>query len=166
MTTGLSAEREAALVALTATIRGKQNLALGVAGGVAGAVLGAIGWAAVSAATSFQIGYMAIGVGWLVGYGVRTLGGGMSKTYGYAGAALSLAGCLLGHFGAVVAADAKSANLPVVTLLTGVDPASVPATLIANFQPMDVLFYGIALYFGYKFSLRRLTKDEIARLPA
>lgn len=30
------------------------------------------------------------------------------------------------------------------------------------FQPLDLLFYGIALYEGYKFSFRRITRQELA----
>jgi hypothetical protein len=165
MTTELSAEREAAFRALIERIRSKQNFALGAVGGIVGASLGALAWASVSAATGYSIGYVAVGIGWLVGYGVRTLGGGMSKSYGYLGAALSLAGCVAGNFGALVAGDAKASNIPLGTLLSGLDPGSVFHAMTANFDVMDVLFYGISLYFGYKYSIRRLTKDEIAALP-
>ena len=36
--------------------------------------------------------------------------------------------------------------------------------MAATFQPMDVLFYGIALYQGYKLSIRPITQADIASL--
>jgi len=37
---------------------------------------------------------------------------------------------------------------------------------LAHFSPMDLLFCGIAVYEGYKFSFRRLTPQEIERAMA
>jgi hypothetical protein len=162
----LSPERRAALVALTAKIRSKESLPLGILAGVAGAILGALGWAAISAATGYQIGYAAIGIAFLVGYGVRTFGSGFTRTYGIVGAVLSLFGCALGNVGAALAQIAKHENVPYLELLRRVDYAKLPSILVDTFQPMDLLFYGIAAYFGYKYALRRLTKEEIATLPA
>ena len=46
-------------------LRGEQSLALGVVGGAVGALVGAAVWAAVTVATNSQIGFMAVGVGFL-----------------------------------------------------------------------------------------------------
>ena len=34
--------------------------------------------------------------------------------------------------------------------------------MVATFSPMDLLFYGIAVYEGYRLSFRRLTRDDLA----
>ena len=44
-------------------------------GAVAGAVIGAVIWAAVTAGTGYEVGYVAWGVGILVGMGAKLLGG-------------------------------------------------------------------------------------------
>jgi hypothetical protein len=36
--------------------------------------------------------------------------------------------------------------------------------MAATFSPMDLLFYGIAIYEGYKFSFRQLTDEDMARV--
>ena len=80
---------ESKLQAFVARRRDAQNLGLGLLGGVIGAALGALAWAAVTALTQFQIGWMSIGVGFLTGVGVRILGKGVDKVFGYVGAALA-----------------------------------------------------------------------------
>jgi hypothetical protein len=36
--------------------------------------------------------------------------------------------------------------------------------LKAGFEPIDVLFYGIALYFGYRYSFRQIKMEELEKL--
>jgi len=63
-------------------LKSEQNLVLAaLAGGVA-ALLGACIWAAVTVTTNYQIGWMAVGVGFLVGYAVRSFGKGIDKSFG------------------------------------------------------------------------------------
>jgi hypothetical protein len=54
----------------------RSKLLLGILGALTGAVLGAVAWAAITASANFQIGYMAVGVGILAGYGMRLLSAG------------------------------------------------------------------------------------------
>jgi len=36
--------------------------------------------------------------------------------------------------------------------------------MTATFNPMDLLFYGLAVYAGYRFSFRRISAEELAKL--
>lgn len=47
--------------------------------------------------TEYQIGYMAIAVGFLVGFVIRLTGKGIDKIFGISGAILAIFGCLLGN---------------------------------------------------------------------
>jgi hypothetical protein len=145
-------------------LKHEQSLPLGVMAGGGAALLGALGWAIITAVTHFQIGFMAIGVGLLVGTAVRRFGRGFDTIFGVAGALLSLAGCALGNLLAVCAMGASANNMSIFTLLGRLDPVIAARLMAATFQPMDVLFYGIALYEGYKLSLRRLTQADIDNL--
>ena len=82
---------------IRANLRKQQDLVLAVVGGLSAAVLGAIVWAMFTVATNYQIGYMAIAVGLLVGFSVRYFGAGVDKHFGYIGAILALVGCALGN---------------------------------------------------------------------
>ena len=73
------------------------NLPLGALAGLGAAIAGAAIWAAITAATEYQIGWMAIGVGFLVGFAVRVVGKGSEASFGVVGAVLALLGCLLGN---------------------------------------------------------------------
>jgi len=145
-------------------LKDNQNLGLGILGGLGGAAIGAAIWAGVTAATHFQIGWMAIGVGFLVGYGVRKLGQGIDSRFGVAGAILALLGCMAGNLLAVCIMVSSDQNIPFFDLLSRLDPNVCYAVMKETFHVMDILFYGIAIYEGYKFSIRRVTEEELRTL--
>lgn len=130
----------------------KSNLILGIIGGAVGAVLGAAIWAAVTVITEYQIGIMAIGVGALTGLLVRALGKGESIIYGLIGAAFALIGCLLGNLFSVVFWAAGDFDMFFV-ILGELDFETITEVLLETFQPMDLLFYALALYQGFKIAM-------------
>jgi hypothetical protein len=128
------------------------NLALGLAAGIAAAIVGAVLWALITVATEYQIGWMAVGVGLLVGYAVRTFGKGLDSVFGISGSVIALLGCIAGNFLTVVIVVSRQEHLEVMTVLSRLTPGMVVDLLKETFQPMDLLFYGIAVYEAYKFS--------------
>ena len=143
-------------------IKDNQNLLFGVIGGSVAAAIGAAVWAVITALTNFQIGWMAVGVGFLVGYAVRICGKGIDKSFGVAGATLSLLGCLAGNLLTVCIAVSRHQHIPFLQILSRLNPEIVVGLLKATFNPMDALFYGIAVYEGYRFSFRRISKEELS----
>lgn len=139
----------------------EQNLPMGFLAGSAAAIAGAIVWALITVSTEYQIGYMAVGVGFLVGYAVRFMGKGIDKVFGVMGALLALTGCLLGNFFSLVGFAAKQDDIGVLDILVSIDYSLVPGAMMETFSPMDLLFYGIAIYEGYRFSFRLITEQEI-----
>ena len=144
-----------------ARLRDRQNLGLGIVGGAIGAVVGALLWALITSATKFQIGWMAVGVGFLAGYGVRLLGKGVDRSFGIAGAVLALLGCLAGNLLTVCILVAHELSIPVGDVLAQLDPSKVATLLKETFSPMDVLFYAIAVWEGYRFSIRPVTPEDL-----
>jgi hypothetical protein len=80
---------------------------------------------------------------------------GRTQVFAVTGAVLALLGCLLGNFLSMVGFFAKAQHLDVFTALSAVDFSNVPKVMTAAFDPMDLLFYGIAVYEGYRFSVQR-----------
>jgi hypothetical protein len=152
---------EARLSRYKEQLRHEQNLPFGVAAGVSAAVVMGLLWAVITIITEFQIGYMAVAVGFGVGYAVRYAGRGFDPIFGITGAALSLLGCLLGNFFSLVGFAAKSQDINFLEVLAAIDYGVVPAAMLEAFSPMDLLFYGIAIYEGYKFSFRQITEQEL-----
>lgn len=147
-----------------AQLRAEQNFPIGIAAGMVGALLGAVVWAFITVVSQFQIGWMAIGIGFLVGFAIRKFGKGLDKTYGYAGAALSLFGCLLGNLLAVCGMLAAEKNVSIFAVLASLDLQTVQTLMKVTFSPMDLLFYGIATYEGYKLSFRQVSQAELLAL--
>lgn len=139
------------------------SLALATGVGLIAAVIGALLWAMVTVTTNFQIGFMAIAIGFLVGYAVR-FGRGTTTIFGVVGAVLALLGCMLGNVFSLVGFFARQENIGVLTALGAIDYAKIPSIIAASFRPMDLLFYGIAVYEGYRFSLAK-TRDAPSTSP-
>jgi hypothetical protein len=142
-------------------LRSEQNLTRGVLFGSAGAVVGAAGWALITAVTEYQIGWMAVGVGFLVGLGLRHGGKGLDKTFGIMGAGLALLGCLVGNVLACVAFVASAEKVAYLEALSRLNAGIALDLLVATFSPMDLLFYGLAVYEGYKLSIRQVTVEDV-----
>jgi hypothetical protein len=149
---------------LLKSIELKQNLSMGILGGIVASMVGAIIWAIVTIITGYQIGFMAIGVGFLVGYSVRILGKGINNTFGMAGAILSFIGCVLGNILSICISASQYESIPLLQIISNLNVGIIVELMIETFHPMDLLFYGIAVYEGYKFSFRELSEDEIASI--
>ncbi len=145
-------------------IRDNQSLSLGALGGGAAAVVGAGIWAGVSALSGLQMGFMAIGVGFLVGYAVRVLGRGIDSTFGIVGATLSVFGCVLGNYLTVCIFIAREYDADFFKVLGASDFQQVLTFMKVTFSPIDLLFYFLAVYYGYKYSIHRISEQELSTL--
>lgn len=139
---------------LHAPIASPGNLPLALAAGVVAALIGAVLWAVITVATGYQIGFMAVGVGFLVGFAVGKFGRGSTLPFQISGAVLALLGCVLGNFFTVIGFASNQSDMGVFQMLGQVDPSAVLSVMTEAAQPMDLLFYGIAVYQGFKFSTR------------
>ncbi len=136
-----------------------ENLPLGFMAGLVAAGVGAGLWALVTIITTFRTGWMAVGVGFLVGWAVRTGGKGTHRAFGITGAALALGGCAAGNLLAMIVIAARHFEVPLLTVFARLTPDLVYGLMQMTFKPIDVLFYGIAIYEGYRFSMLGGTGD-------
>ena len=139
-----------------AALQLEQNLPMGITAGAVVGIIGAVLWAAITAATNYQIGYMALAIGAGVGFGVRYGGNGIDPVFGYAGAGLAILSCVLGNFLSVMAVLADSEGLGYIEILFAFDYSYFFDLMSETFSPIDLLFYGIAGWEGYKFAFRVL----------
>ncbi|MCZ6905376.1 MAG: hypothetical protein O7F56_06900 [Acidobacteria bacterium] len=140
----------------------EQSLGGGVVAGIVAAALGAAIWAGITVALERQIGFMAIGIGFLVGFAVRKFGKGMDSVFGVAGGALAVLGCLAGNLLTSCIFIAQAQEMPVLVILSQINPAIAVEIMRLTFSPIDVLFYAFAVYYGYKLSFHPLTGEELA----
>ena len=131
----------------------EQNLPMGVIAGLAAAAIGAAIWAMITLITNFQIGWMAVGIGFLVGWAVRIAGKGTTTMFGVLGAVLALGGCLAGNLLTGCVVVSRQLEVGVGDVVARLTPAFTLDLMRAMFSPMDLLFYGLAIYEGYRFSI-------------
>jgi hypothetical protein len=120
----------------------EESLPKAIAGGLAAAAVSAGVWAAITIATNVQIGWMAIGVGFLCGFGVRALGKGQGVPFRVVGAACSLLGIVLGNAFTIIHVLGKEGmSIGVGDAIRGVFETA---------GPIDYLFYAIGIWQGWK----------------
>lgn len=137
----------------------EQNLPKAVLLGAIASIVGAIAWGLVSVSTGYQIGYMVIGVGFLVGIAMRQ-GKGVTPVFGIIGAALSLLSCVMGDYFSIIGFVSKEYEISFMDALTGIDFGEISSLMMENLASMTIVFYGIALYEGYKLSFSEQKQPE------
>ena len=128
------------------------NIPLAIVFGLVASLIGASLWAVITISTKYQIGYMAIAIGFLVGYAVRFGGKGHHITFGVIGAVFSLFGCVLGNYLSLIGFTSTEIHMSFFQTFTTVSPSLVFQVMTEQFQFMDIVLYGIAVYEGFKFS--------------
>lgn len=137
----------------------EENLPKGVLYALGACILGAAAWALISVSTGYQIGYMAIGVGFFVGFAMRQ-GKGIRPIFGIIGAALALLSCVLGDFFSFVGYIAQDYEVSYTDVLLQADYGEMASLMLENVASMTAVFYGIAVYEGFKLSFRPQNQPE------
>lgn len=145
-------------------LKGEQNLTAGIISGLIVGLLGALLWAIITVVTEFQIGFMAVAIGAGVGLTIRKFGNGIDPVFGICGAATSLFSVLLGNFLGLIGFIANSESLGYAETLYLFNYSFLPELLGDAFSIMDLVFYAIAVYEGYKFSFRIITEKSMMDL--
>jgi hypothetical protein len=130
------------------------SMGLAVAAGIGAAVAGAILWAVVTVLSEYELGVMAIAVGYMVGKAIIGVAKHGNNTLGVIGAVCSLFGCLLGNLLSAVGFASEALHRSYFDVLSHLNPEAVVRLFSATFGAMDLLFYAIAIYEGYRFASR------------
>ena len=150
--------------ALRQQLESEQHLANACLAGLGAALAAALIWAGIGLATGYEVRFMAIAVGFLVGYAVRLAGKGISAIFGVVGVAATIVGCGLGNLFTVAAIISGEQGLTVMRVLAELDYELALELLMAFYQPIDTIYYGVALFQGYNLAFRRLSDAELALL--
>ena len=100
------------------------------------------------------MGYVALGVGALVGLAIRFVGNGTGMIFGIIGAVLTLIGCLGGEILTVVQL-ASTPQRDFFNTLTTLDITQLLANILNKMDPIMYLIYAIGIFEGYKLSIRK-----------
>lgn len=129
-----------------------QNLPMAIAGGFIASFACIIIWTLITVITKYQIGYMAIGVGFAIGFAIQKFGKSSGMLLGILGAALALFTCFFGNFFSYIYLISQEYSVGFFEVLSDMDLESCILLTKETFQPMDAVFYLIAIYTGFKYS--------------
>jgi len=147
-------------------LRMKQNLPRAIIFGIVAAISGAIVWAIITLATDYMIGYMALAIVALVGFSIRISGKGIDRIFGIWGGALAFLGVFLGYFFTIIAYFANEVDISFYDAFINIDYGLMPEIFSEILGPIDLLFFGIAIYEGYKFSFKAITEKDLLDMKA
>jgi len=133
---------------------GSATMGLAALAGLGGAVGGAALWAVVTVLTNYELGIMAIAVGFMVGRAIIFVAKRGTPTLGIIGAACALLGCVLGNLLSAVGFAAQAWNTGYFDVLTQLNVDLAVRLMTVSFSAMDLIFYAIGIYEGYRFSSR------------
>lgn len=133
----------------------RPHLFFGVLGGLDAAIISAVLWALITVAIKYQMGYMAIAVGLVVGFSVRFFGHGESALYRFVSAIFALFGCLLGNYLSQVGFYLLEVDGSFLDHILDLRLKQIPVIMRESFQAIDVLYYAFAIWSAWKFSVKK-----------
>jgi hypothetical protein len=154
MSTDNNVATPAAPAPLRAEAPGGATIGLATLAGLGAAIAGAALWAVVTVLTSYELGIMAIAVGFMVGRAIIFVAKSGNATLGIIGAVCALFGCVLGNLFSAVGFAAQAWNASYFDVLTHLNIDLATRLMTVSFGAMDLIFYAIGIYEGYRFSSR------------
>lgn len=157
---------------MTVTAPRSTGLGRGVGYGLGAALVGAIAWAALTALTDYKLGLVAVAIGFLVGFAMQR-SGSTDTRLPIAGAVVALLGCFVGDVLndanglATALREVSGEQVSMFTVLRKMleDPRFFGDVFKAGFRGMDLLFYAIAAYEGFKFARIGVERSKAAATP-
>jgi hypothetical protein len=92
---------------------------------------------------------------------MRFLGKGIDRIFGIVGGVIALFSVALGNFLTALGYVAKAYEMGFLEVLQQFDYSLTFELMKVTFTAMDVLFYGLAVYAGYRYSFRRITREQL-----
>ena len=145
--------------------RSEQHLPFATLAGLIGALNGIAVWLGFTVVANIQIGWMALGVGLIVGAMVRHTGHGFDRVFGIMAVVASLAGCAMGTLlaGCWLLAT-ESEEFIFAELVLALTPGLVTRIFQAMLTTTSLVFSGVAVIAAYWISIRRIRREERALL--
>ena len=141
-------------------------LARGIAAAATAAAVAAGLLAAAIVMTGHSALWMAVGTGILVGHGVRLFGKNDGLSWGFVGAALTLACCLAGNLLAGEVAASRPGSVPLADFIVCCDPGAASAILSNALRPAGLASYAFAVAIGYAVVREERIDRSFLRLAA
>jgi hypothetical protein len=128
-------------------------MTMGIAGGIGASVVGNAFWIGISL-LGYKIDFLALCVGFFIGFCVKYFGKGLEPKFGYAAGAIALVSTLIAYFLLGCILFGKVNHLPFLSVFTHMNLTTALYLLRGVIKFGDVVFclgaVGIAYYFSFK----------------
>ena len=142
-------------------LKSQQNLSAAIICGLIVGILCSLLWGLITVATEVQIGLVAVGIGAAVGMTIRFVGRGIDQIFGVWGAIIAGISVFLGNIFSILGFVSKYQDINFFDTILYFDYSLLPNIFGESFNFMDLVFYGIAIYEGFRFSFRQITQVEL-----
>ena len=124
----------------------------GVIAGILASFVAAIVYALYPFLFGIQLEFLAIGVGFIVGFAISKFSAGRSHILGMVGAGLSLVSCVMGDVLSAIAIYSYQNNVPFFEMIASLNFSTITNILFQIVGIENILFYLIAMLIGYALS--------------
>lgn len=121
----------------------RTNVVGALIGGFIASVIAAALCGVLVALMGWQVGYFAIGVGIIVGIGVRTGGRGVNFLHGIIAALFALGGTILGNIFAIASEVSRIRGVSFLEMFSPSEFSFVMNVFSRSFEPIDLIFYDL-----------------------
>ena len=136
-------------LALKQKILSEQSLTNAIVVGVMASVFAAIAWASIVIGTGFQVSWIAVGIGFIVGKSVWLAGRGVREVFGIIGSGCAGFSIVLGQYLVVVYIVSEMKDLSIMTVIFSLNPIEIIGKIIGSWSIFDMLFVVCALGAGF-----------------
>lgn len=142
----------------------EQNIVNGTVAAAVASFAGALAWGAITVATGYMIGWVAIGVGFAVGYGMQVFGKGLDARFSVIAAVLAIIGCAVGNLVGALIFEARTYDVPIQNILGALTLEDIIAFYAETLEIMDFVFWLFAMAAAWQVASRKLTPEEAGAL--
>lgn len=132
------------------SINNDSNLVLGIVYGLLLGIVGAVIWAIVVKFTGYNMGIVAILVGWLVSEGFVLAGRSTSNLIGLIAGGIALQSIFLGEALSMIVIVAEYWNVPILEAVQNMYLTKLPQLIIESSNIYNLIFYFIAVRYAYR----------------
>lgn len=106
------------------------------------------------------VGFMASGIGLVIGFTMQQFGKGIATRFAVVSSAYAVIGCLLGNMFAIVVYVARANSVSPFEVLFATPPSGLVEWMVADLQFADLIFWILAVGAAGYFVKRRLSREE------
>lgn len=138
----------------------EQNFPAAVIAGAVATVLAAVAYGMIVAKWEFSYGFMAAGVGIVIGLAMQFVGRGISMRFSVVATVYAIAGCLLGNMFALVTGLARATAASPIEVLQNSSLPALAERSVSHVSYVDLTFWFIAAFAAVFCARRPLSRAD------